>query len=246
MSSYAIICAARPEARGTRNPVPTAAGVHFPRRQYMRLLARAVLSAICILTTVSQAQIKSGVIIGLVTDKTGAVIADAGITVMNEETQVVDKGKSGGAGEYAVPYLAAGRYTVTVEKPGLSAFQVTGVVLGTGQQARVNAQLQLGSVGTTIQVQAEAISLQTESTSVQGRVDSRVIEGVPDINHNPFYFATLEAGIVARNELISSTNPYSFGVGMYSRDRLRHFRSTAPSLSPLTSPWTESASWAPP
>src|SRR4051812_6878242 len=119
----------------------------------MRLLARAVLSAICILTiAVSQAQIKSGVIIGLVTDKTGAVIADAGITVMNEETQVVDKGKSGGAGEYAVPYLAAGRYTVTVEKPGLSAFQVTGVVLGTGQQARVNAQLQLGSVGTTIQV----------------------------------------------------------------------------------------------
>src|SRR5436853_1953308 len=146
----------------------------FPSIHRVRMLISAA-AILVVFLGILQAQIKSGTIIGLVTDKTGAVIAYAEITVLNEETQVVDKSKSGGAGEYAVPYLAAGRYTVTVEKSGLSAFQVTGVVLGTGQQARVNAQLQLGSVGTTVQVQAEAISLQTESSSVQGRVDSRII-----------------------------------------------------------------------
>ena len=199
----------------------------FPSNSALRVrvfLAAASLSFSCIVSTgISQAQIKSGTITGLVTDKTNAVIPDALVTVINEDTQVSDKGKTDSAGEYTVPYLAAGRYAVTVEKPGLSVFKVTGIVLGTGQQVRLDAQLQLGRVGTTVQVQADAIALQTESTSVQGRVDSRVIEGVPDLNHNPFYFATLEAGIVAKNELASTTNPYSFGVGMYSRDRLSAF-----------------------
>ncbi len=188
------------------------------------LLTAVVLSGISIVSLgISMAQIKSSIITGLVTDKTGAVIPDAEVTVTNDETQVVDKGKTDRAGEYSVPYLAAGRYTLTVDKPGLSTFKITGVVLGTGQQTRVDAQLQLGSVGATVQVQADAIALQTESSSLQGRVDSRVIDGVPDLNHNPFYFATLEAGIVGRNELVSTTNPYSFGVGMYSRDRLSAF-----------------------
>jgi hypothetical protein len=188
------------------------------------LLAAFVFSIIYDVSAgILRAQIKSGTITGLVTDKTGAVIPGAQIIVINEDTQIVDKGKSDGAGEFAIPYLAAGRYTLTVEQQGFSVFKVTGVTLGTGQEARLDVQLQVGSPGTTVQVEADVIALQTESTSLQGRVDSRVIQGVPDLNHNPFYFATLEAGIVARNELSSTTNPYSFGVGMYSRDRLSAF-----------------------
>jgi len=188
------------------------------------LLAPMALSIFWTASTgISVAQIKSGTITGLVTDKSGAVIPGAQVSVVNEETQVGQKVASDHAGEYVVPYLAAGRYAVTIEQQGFSAFQQTGIVLGTGQQARVDAQLQVGGVGTTVQVQSEALTLQTESTSVQGRVDSNVIESVPDLNHNPFYFATLEAGIVARNEMASTTNPYSFGVGIYSRDRLSAF-----------------------
>jgi hypothetical protein len=87
----------------------------------------------------------------------------------------------------------------------------------------VDAQLQVGRLGTIVEVKAEAMSLLTESTSVQGKIDSSVIESAPDLNHNPFYFATLLAGVVARNELTSSTNPYSFGVGIYSRDYMSAF-----------------------
>jgi trimeric autotransporter adhesin len=189
-------------------------------RYCVRLLVTAAALSII---SISNAQIKSGTITGLVTDKSGAVIPDASVSVTNEETQISNKGKTDGSGEYSVPYLAPGRYTITVEKEGFSVFKETGVVLGTAQQLRVDLQLALGRVGTTVQVQAEAVSLQTEGASVEGRVDSNVIASVPDLNHNPFYFATLSAGIVARNELASTTNPYSFGVGMYSRDRLSAF-----------------------
>ena len=86
-----------------------------------------------------------------------------------------------------------------------------------------------------MQVQAQSLSLQTESTSVQGSVSSTVIEAVPDVNHNPFYFATLLPGVVAHDEQLSSMTAYSFGVGMYSRDRLSAFsvNGTGRDLRPL-------------
>jgi hypothetical protein len=181
-------------------------------------LAAGILTA-----TLSWAQINSGTITGLVVDKTGAIIPGALVSAVNEDTQVAQKTSSDRSGEYAVFYLAAGRYTVTIEKPGFSAFKQTGVAVGTGEQIRIDGRLQIGSVGTVVEVQAEALAIQTESTSVQGRIDSRVIDSVPDLNHNPFYFATLEAGIIARNELTNSTDAYSFGVGIYARDNMSAF-----------------------
>jgi hypothetical protein len=203
-------------------------------------MIRAILPlTVGILTaTISWTQINSGTITGLALDKTGAIIPGAAVSAVNEDTRVAQKTATDRSGEYAVPYLAAGRYTVIVEKSGFSAFKQTGILVGTGEQVRVDAHLQVGSVGTIVEVQAEALAIQTESTSVQGRIDSRVIESVPDLNHNPFYFATLEAGIVARNELTNSTDAYSFGVGIYARDKCPRFPSTAPAPSPATSRWT--------
>lgn len=169
------------------------------------------------------AQIRSGTITGLVTDSTGAVVPGASVTVTNEDTQVSQKFVSDAAGEYVSPYLEPGRYTVTVESKGFSVFRQIGTVLTAGQRVEVNAKLQVGSTATTVQVQAQGVALQTETTSVQGSVSSTVIEAVPDVNHNPFYFATLLPGVVAHDEQLSSMTAYSFGVGMYSRDRLSAF-----------------------
>src|SRR4029077_16714457 len=84
-------------------------GFRFVSAHCVRVLLTAiVLSGSCIVSLgTSMAQIKSSIITGLVTDKTGAVIPDAQVTVTNDETQVVDKGKTDRAGEYSVPYLAA-------------------------------------------------------------------------------------------------------------------------------------------
>src|SRR5215469_8592483 len=106
--------------------------------------------------TVSWSQINSGTITGLALDRTGAIIPGAAVSAVNEETQVAQKTATDRSGEYAVPYLAAGRYTVIVEKSGFSAFKQTGVMVGTGEQVRVDARLQVGSVGTVVEVKADA------------------------------------------------------------------------------------------
>src|SRR2546421_5569190 len=97
----------------------------FPSIHRVRMLISAA-AILVVFLGILQAQIKSGTIIGLVTDKTGAVIAYAEITVLNEETQVVDKSKSGGAGEYAVPYLAAGGIRGRVRKQARLPFRWLG------------------------------------------------------------------------------------------------------------------------
>jgi len=110
----------------------------------------------------------------------------------------------------------------------------------------VDAELRVGTVESSVVVQADALTLQTESSSVQTRVDSSVVEMIPDLNHNPFYFATLGRQYLAKNELASTANPYSFGVGIYSRDRLSAFSPMALKPSRMTLPSMALASWEPP
>jgi hypothetical protein len=201
----------------------------------------ALFALLMVSTGLLVAQIKSSSMVGSVTDTTGAVVPDAEVSVTNESTNVVVQVKTDHAGEYTMPYLAPGRYTLTVKKEGFSAFRRTGVTLGSAERARVDARLQVGSLATTVEVKAERVNLQTESSTLQDKIDDRVIPSVPDINHNPLYFATLQPGVVARNELIDTTSSNSFGIGIYSRDALSAISVNGARRLPMTSPLTGSA-----
>ena len=159
-----------------------------------RLLA--ALMGICLIVGTAMAQVKSSAITGIVTDASGALVPDATIVVTNEETNVTVQAKSNGAGEYTVPYLETGRYSVTVTEKGFETYRKTGIVMGTATTVRVDVALVTGTVATTVEVQASAAALQTENATVQAAVNTNIIDSIPNINNNPLYYASLEAGIV--------------------------------------------------
>ena len=163
------------------------------------------------------AQIKSGSIVGAVTDESGAFIPDATVSITNQDTKVVTSVRTDSAGQYAAPYLEAGQYTVHVEKKGFAAFEATGVSITGAQQARVDAQLHVGATAATVQVVGSLAKLQTETASFTSTVNARVIESVPNINSNPYYYATLQPGVVGSNETADTSSVYSFGLGMQGR-----------------------------
>jgi hypothetical protein len=169
----------------------------------------------------SSAQIKSSTITGTVTDQSGATVPGASVTVTNEETNVELKVQTNTAGEYTVPYLGAGRYTVVISSGGFQTFRNTGIVIGTSTAIRVDATLQTGSVATSIEVQAGAAVLQTETATVQGAVTSNVIALVPNINNNPIYYATLQAGVVPAPQMYTSSR---LGVGYQDRQAMSAVR----------------------
>ncbi len=170
---------------------------------------------------VASAQVRSSSITGIVTDATGAVVPNATVVVRNEETNVAVEARTTGAGEFTVPYLAAGRYSLSVEAPGFQVYRKTGIVMGTATTVRADALLATGSVSTAIEVTADAAVLQTENSTVQGSVSQNIIANVPNINNNPLYYATLQAGVVADPKMYNSK---VMGVGFSDRQAMSFMR----------------------
>ena len=162
-------------------------------------------------------QIRSGTITGSVKDPSGAMISGADITVTNSETNATYQTKSTQSGDYTVPYLEAGTYSVTVARTGFQSYTEQGVQLQPSQTIRVDANLRLGSTGAKVEVLASAESVQTDSSTVSGAVGAHVISEIPNITQNPLYYATLQNGVQPRNETSNSTTLNSFGIGVAGR-----------------------------
>jgi len=187
----------------------------FSRVNAKRIL---VLSALAVaLPALVWGQIITGTLVGTVRDSSGAAIVGAKVTLLNQNTGISLEVSSNDQGEYVVPYLPSGTYRLSAEFSGFRTAVSLGNILEANQTLRVDFKLQPGEITERIEVNANVAQLQTETTSVQSALDERIIKAVPNINHNPFYFATLQPGVVGRNALGDTTSSASFGIGMGGR-----------------------------
>ena len=109
------------------------------------------------------AQIRSGTLVGKVVDPSGAPVPEAAVKVVAMETNGTSETVTNGVGEYTVPYLAAGRYIVTVTRPGFVTARKAEIDIGTATTVRADVQLELGTVSNIIEVASTVGELQTES-----------------------------------------------------------------------------------
>ncbi len=178
-----------------------------------------LLALILLCCAVALAQIKSGTIVGAVTDPSGAVVAGAKIVVVNQQTNVETATVSDSTGSFTVPYLASGTYNVNVEKSGagFARFSATNVAVATGQTVKVAAALTVGSNVETVKVSADAVELQTSSATVQGITNQITIDAIPNLTHNAFNYAALQAGVVPRGLFGDTQSTTSWGIGIDGR-----------------------------
>jgi hypothetical protein len=107
----------------------------------------------------------SGTIRGVVTDPSGAVIAGADVSVINQASGVTRSSKSNDSGEYVFPELAPGTYQVHVKQGNFKEFVARDVELHVSSSAVVDVKLEMGR--TTEQVTVEANAVQVQSDSAQ-------------------------------------------------------------------------------
>ena len=98
---------------------------HSPSRVLGLLLGLAIATIAGPSTAVAQSV--SGTILGTVTDASGSVLSSAKITVVNEGTGFSRTVKADTNGEYTVPQLPTGRYTVTSEMTGFKTTALSNV-----------------------------------------------------------------------------------------------------------------------
>ncbi len=120
-----------------------------------------------------------GALAGNVVDTTGAVIPGVKISVKNTATGVSLDTVSTSAGSYRFPELPLGTYDVTASAAGFGEQVQHGVQVTIGTTSALNLTLTAGGGATTVNVDASAPTVETQSSDVGGTVDSRQIVELP-------------------------------------------------------------------
>src|SRR5690349_7279195 len=169
----------------------------------MTFARRAVLGAMCVLlASAAHAQVTTADILGRVTDSSGAVLPGASITVVNSATRDTRTLNSSETGDYVFNLLPIGTYTVTIELQGFST-QMRTVTVSSGDRARVDAKMSLGTVSENIQVTAEAAPLQTDSSTVGTLFNAKAVQDLPIAGRNIIRLVQMIPG--ANEGAVSST-----------------------------------------
>jgi hypothetical protein len=138
----------------------------------------------------------TGTILGTVTDATGAIVPNAKVTVTNTGTNVETRVTTSSGGDYNAPSLNPGSYKVTVEAPGFQKSVTNAFTLTVDQRVRVNVALKPGAVTETVDVTAQAVTLDTDSTALSQLVSQQQVEELPLNGRNFMQLLLVGAGAV--------------------------------------------------
>jgi len=114
-------------------------------------------------------------ILGTVRDASGALVPGATISITDNATNVSRAARSSDEGIFAVEALPAGDYTAIISKNGFAQTLIKDIHLDPGQRRTVDVKLVVGKEELTITVQADAVTVQTESSESSGTVSAQEV-----------------------------------------------------------------------
>jgi hypothetical protein len=138
----------------------------------VRLLALSILAPILLQSQTAQVS-------GLISDATGAALAGASITLTKGDTGTRYASRSSAQGYYAIPATQPGLYKIRVRKDGFQTVVQLGVMLASGQNARIDFVLQLGIREDSVVVTAQPAAATTEDSAIGTVVDRALIDNLP-------------------------------------------------------------------
>jgi len=157
------------------------------------------------------AQSFRGTIRGTVTDATGSVMAGAKVTVHNIDTGIDRTTQTNEAGEYNVPELPIGNYTVSVENTGFETAVTTGIRVDVGAATRVDAALKPGAISQQVTVSAELLpQIETTSNTLGATLTAPAVKDLPVNGRDYTKLVYLTPGVSGSPDQISDS-PGSFG-----------------------------------
>ena len=158
-------------------------------------LIRQLTLLVSVCTLLLNAQSERGTITGTIRDGSGAVVPGAKVTLTNTETGVKFNSPSNANGEFTVPQLQVGVYTVRVEKEGFRPSTLTGLALNASATLRADTTLEVGTATQAVEVSASALTLSTENAKSSVTINNKLVDELPLVVggtlRSPFNLAAL-------------------------------------------------------
>jgi Carboxypeptidase regulatory-like domain len=142
----------------------------------------------------AQATAVSGSIQGTVTDSSGAVVANAKVTIKSTDTTVSRDTTTNSSGFYSSGPLIPGNYSVSISAQGFRETQVKTIVQ-INVSTSGNIRLEVGNSAETVQVDAGAVQTQETQSNVQDVITQQQIQTLPVNGRNFLDLAQLEPGV---------------------------------------------------
>src|SRR3989442_568683 len=162
-------------------------------RHRFDLLLLALLAA----ASAALAQRTTATVAGSVRDASQAPVPDAKVVIHNLATGAERIVASNNAGFYTATALPSGPYSISISRQGFQTFTVPELVLQVDQQATVNAELQVGSVAESVNVEATAAIVDTRTATLSTVVNQKLITDLPLNGRNILQLLTVTPGTLS-------------------------------------------------
>jgi hypothetical protein len=137
---------------------------------------------------------QNATIVGTVTDPSGSVIPNVSVGVTNTDTGRTITFPTNEDGQFVVPDLPVGHYSVKATADGFRAAERGGIVLNVGDRLRVDFRMSVGAKTETISVEANAIQVQSDSSEVSSLISAKQITELATNGRTIYSYVQLAPG----------------------------------------------------
>src|ERR1700728_1814271 len=130
------------------------------------------------------AQYEDGSLIGTIHDASGAVVPNATITVTNVNTGITAKVASNSSGDYEVPSLHVGVYSIKAEATGFASAEAKNISIAVGARQQIDLTLNVGQAAATVEVSDVALQVETTTSERGQSISGYQTEALPLVSRN--------------------------------------------------------------
>jgi hypothetical protein len=154
------------------------------------------------LASIAVAQTSLGTITGIVKDPSGALVANAQVTITQLGTNVSRSTVTNSAGIYRFEAVLLGSYKLKVVAAGFASTEATGIAVNANQTSDYDVALKMGSTGTEVNVEAAgaAVALQTEDATRGAAIDPVQLTSLPITGQSSLNLMLIVPGVVKSNQ----------------------------------------------
>src|SRR5258706_10919665 len=160
--------------------------------------ATSLLYLFCSLSLFAQAP--SATVVGRITDPSGAVVPGIQINLTSVDRNVAQQGTSNGLGDFTIPYVQPGRYTLEARGDGFRGYRHAEFKLALDQILRIDIQLEVGATTESVTVTETVTVLNTESGARGEVATEKEITDIPLDGRNFTDLAFLTGGVIPKGD----------------------------------------------